>query len=72
MVETGYVRKIDEASRLTIPAPMRKELNLGPNEVFHFHTVVDNGKLYLCIPLPDECLESSAFYVQKAIAEAQK
>lgn len=49
MTETSFSRKLDASGRIMIPVKLREQMNLQAGETYHFSTLEENGRKYICI-----------------------
>ena len=49
MTHTQFSRKLDESGRIMIPVKLREQMQLKPKETYHFSTLEENGRKYICI-----------------------
>lgn len=49
MTETTFSRKLDSSGRIMIPVKLREQMNLLPGQVYHFSTLENGGRKYICI-----------------------
>lgn len=67
MKETPYERKLDSMGRIMIPAKLRDELHLILGATYHFTTLQEGGRNYICVdcgPIPGVSLEEAMQIVQ--------
>lgn len=70
MQETTFSRKLEKNGRLMIPIELRKQMNMEPSKEYHFFTMVESGRKFICIDCGPEITNDALEQAMKIIQES--